>query len=142
MNVIFFGSLFPIHLKPNFYLWGRKRQLYRRFFQYQLVVIKFHNLKIIWTPGSNFTFHDIFSQNATLSEASRLQLQHKEIPHDISSSDQDRHKMHFTIKLEDDENASNKDLYPIICQNGNTRRTLRLKNDGIEHHVDDNHEDN
>ena len=135
------GSPFPIYLycdhKPILYLWGRKGQLSHRFFKDQVIIIKFHNLNIMWTPGSNLAFPNIFSRNVTLSEANRLQLQHKEIPHDISFYDRDGHKVHYTIKHEDEQNASYNDFYPIICQQGNTKKTLRLKNDRNEHHVED-----
>ena len=140
------GSPFPIYLycdhKPILYLWGRKGQLSHRFFKYQVIITKFHNLKIIWTPGSNLAFPDILSRNVTLSEANKLQLQHKEIPHDISFYDQDGLKVHYTIKQEEEQNASHNDFYPIICQQGNTRKTFRLQNDGNEHHVEDYLEDN
>ena len=140
------GSPFPIYLycdhKPILYLWGRKGQLSHRFFKYQVIITKFHNLKIIWTPGRNLVFPDIPSRNVTLSEANRLKLQHKKIPLDISFYDQDGHKVHYIIKHEDDQTASYNDFYPIICQHGNTRKTLRLKNDGSEHHVEDCLEDN
>ena len=140
------GSPFPIYLycdhKPILYLWGRKGQLSHRFFNYQVIITKFHSLKIIWTPGSNLAFPDILSRNVTLPEANRLQLQHKEIPHDISLYDQDGHKVHCTIKHEEEQNASYNDFYPIICQEGNRRKSLRLKNDGNEHHVEDYLEDN
>ena len=67
------GSPFPIYLycdhKPILYLWGRKGQLSHRFFKYQVIITKFHNLKIIWTPGSNLAFPDILNRNVTLSEA-------------------------------------------------------------------------
>ena len=137
------GSPFPIYLycdhKPILYLWGRKGQLSHRFFKYQVIITKFHNLKIIWTPGSNLAFPDTLSRNVTLSEANKLQLQHKEIPHDISFYDQDGLKVH---KHEEEQNASHNDFYPIICQQGIIRKTLRLKNDGNEHHVEDYLEDN
>ena len=140
------GSPSPIYLycdhKPILYPWGRKGQLSHRFFKYQVIITKFHNLKIIWTPGSNLAFPDILSRNVTLSEANKVQLQHKEIPHDISFYDQDGLKVHYTIKHEEEQNASHNDFYPIICQQGNTRKTLRLKNDGNEHHVEDYLEDN
>ena len=59
------GSPFPIYLhcdhKPILYLWGRKGQLSHRFFRYQVIITKFQNLKIIWTPGSNLAFPDILS---------------------------------------------------------------------------------
>ena len=140
------GSPFPIYLycdhKPILYLWGRKGQLSHRFFKYQVIITKFHNLKIIWTPGSNLAFPDILSRNVTLSEANRLQLQHNEIPHDISFDDHDGQQVHYTIKHEDEQNASYNDFYLIICQQGNTKKTLRLENDGNEHHVEDYLEDN
>ena len=140
------GSPFPIYLycdqKPILYLWGRKGQLSHRFSKYQVIITKFHNLKIIWTPGSNLAFSDILSRNVTLSEANELQLQHKEIPHDLSFYDQDGHKVHYTIKHEEEQYASYNDFYLIICQQSNTRKTLGLKNDGNEHHVDDYLENN
>ena len=140
------GSHFPIYLycdhKPILYLWGRKGQLSHRFFKYHVIITKFHNLKVIWTPGSNLAFPDILSRNLTLSEANKLQLQHKEIQHDISFYDQDGLKVHYTIKHEAEQNAFYIDLYPIICQLGKTRKALRLKNDGNVHHVEDYLEDN
>ena len=78
----------------------------------------------------------------TLSEALKLQLQYKEFPHHISFYDQDGHKVHYTIKHEDEQNASYYDFYSIICQQGNTRKFLGLQNDGHEHHVEDYLEDN
>ena len=41
--------------------------------------------------------------------------------------------MHYNIKHEDEQNASYNDFYPIFCQQVNTGKTLRLKNDGNEH---------
>ena len=135
------GSPFPIYHycdhKPILYLLGQKGQLSHRFVKYQVIITKFHNLKIIWTTGSNLAFPDILSRNVTLSEANRLQLQHKETPHDISFYDQDGHKVHYTIKYVDEQNASHNDFYLIIYQQGKTRKTLRLTDDGNEHHVED-----
>ena len=140
------GSTFPIYLycdhKPILYLRGQKGQLSHLFFKYQVIISKSHNLKIFWTPGSNLAFPDILSRNVTLSEENKLQHQHKEIPHDTSFDDQDGHKVHYTIKHEDEENSCYNDFYPIICQQGKTRKTLRLRNDGNEHHVEDYLEDN
>ena len=48
------GSPFPIYIycdqKPILYLWGRKGQLSHRFSKYQVIITKFHSLKIIWKP--------------------------------------------------------------------------------------------
>ena len=51
-------------------------------------------------------------------------------------------KVHFTIKHEEEQNLSHNDFYHITCQQGKTRKPLRLKNDGNEHHVEDYFEDN
>ena len=139
-------SALPIYLycnhKPILYLWGRKRQLSHRFFKNQVIITNFHHLKFIWPAGSNVAFPNMLSRNVTLSKADRLQLQHKEIPQDISLYGQDGYKVHYTIKHEDEQDASFNDFYPIVCQYGKTRKTLRHKNDGSEHHVEDYLEDN
>ena len=50
-----------------------------QFFRYQVIITKFQNLKIIWTPGSNLAFPDILSRNVTVEEYQKHQLQHKKI---------------------------------------------------------------
>ena len=140
------GSPFPIYLycdhKPILYLWERKGQLSHRFFKCQVTITKFHNLKIIWTPGSNLTFPDILSRNVTLSDINKLQLQRKEIPKEISFYDEKGDQMHYTIKHEDIQDISCNDFFPIICQHGNERHILHLKNYGDEQYIEDYIEDN
>ena len=46
------------------------------------------------------------------------------------------------MKHEDEQNASYNNFYPIIRQQSKMSQTLRLKNDGNEHHVKDYLEDN
>ena len=43
---------------------------------------------------------------------------------------------------ENEQNASYNDFYHIICRQGKTKKTLRLENDGNEHHIEDYLEDN
>ena len=78
------GSLFPIYLycdhKPILYLWGRKGPLSHRFFRYQVVITKFQNLKILWTPGSDLALPDTLSRNLTIDEYQHHQFQHKKLP--------------------------------------------------------------
>ena len=99
-------------------------------------------MKIIWTPGSNLAFPDILSRNVTLSDINKLQLQHKEIPKEISFYDERGDQMHYTIKHEDSQYISCNDFFPIICQHGNDRQILHLKNDGDEQHIEDYIDDN
>ena len=140
------GSRFPIYLcgdhKPILYLKGRKRQLSNRFFKNQVNITKFHNLKLIWIPASNLALAEILSKSMTISEANRLQFQHKEIPQHISFYDQDGHKIHYTIKHEDDQDASHSNFHLISIEKDKATKTLSFKNSGNEHLVEDYHEDN
>ena len=94
------GYPFPIYLycdhKPILYLWGPKEQLSHRFFRCQVIITKFQNLKIIWTPVSNLAFPDIFSRNVTIDEHQHHQLQHKKLPRDIQFFDE--HGQQITYK--------------------------------------------
>ena len=128
------GFPFPIYLycdhKPILYLWGRKGQLSHRFFRYQVIITKFQNLKIIWTPGSNLAFHDILSRNVTIDEYQHHQLQHKKLPRDIQFFDE--HGQQITYKINHDDTATEtyNDFYPIHCQQGKDQKILRLHDDG------------
>ena len=128
------GSPFPIYLycdhKPILCLWGRQGQLSHRFFRYQVIITKFQNLKIIWTPGSNLAFPDILSRNVTIDEYQHHQLQHKKLPRDIQFFDE--HGQQITYKINHDDTSAEKcnDFYPIHCQQGKDQKILRLHNDG------------
>ena len=128
------GSPFPIYLycdhKPIFCLWGRKGQLSHRFFRYQVIIRKFQNLKIIWTPGSNLAFPDILSRNVTVKENQKHQLQHKKIPRDIEFYEEQGCPITYRIQLDDNPNDTCNDFYPIHCQQGNDNKVLRFHNDG------------
>ena len=120
------GSPFPIYRycdhKPILYLWGRKGQLSHPFFRYQVIITKFQNLKIIWTPGSNLAFPDILSQNVTVEECQKHQLQHKKIPRDIEFYDEHGSPFTYRNQHDDDPNDTCNDFYPIHCQQGNDNK--------------------
>ena len=147
MNIIFLADLFlsisTVITNPfSLSLSGDKNDNIPSLFQTSSQRYQISQLKNHLDTQSNLAFPDILSRNVTLSESNRLQPQHKEILHDISIYDQDGHKIHYTIKHEEEQNASFNDFYPIICQQGKTRKTLTLENDGIDHHVEDYFEDN
>ena len=116
------GSPFSINLycdhKLILYLWGGKGQLSHRFFRYQVIITKFQNLKIIWTPGSNLVFPDILSWNVTLDDYQHHQPQHKKLPGDILFFDE--HGQQITYKVNHDDSAAEtcNDFYPIHCHQG------------------------
>ena len=128
------GSPFSIYPycdhKPILYLWGRKGQLSHRFFRYQVIITKFQNLKIIWTPGSNVAFPDILSQNVTVGKNQKHQLNHKKIPKDIELYDEQGSPVAYRIQHDDNPNDTCNDFYLIHCQHGNGNKVLRLHNDG------------
>ena len=128
------GSPFPIYLycdhKPIFYIWGRKGQLSRRFFRYHVIITKFQNLQIIWTPGSNLAAPDNLSRNVTVEEYHMHQLRHKRISRDIEFFDEHGTPVTYQIQHEDNPNDTCNDFYPIKYKRCIEEKILRLQNDG------------
>ena len=128
------GSPHPVYVycdhKPILYLWARKGQLSHRFFRYQVIITKFQNLKIIWTPGKNLPIPDILSRNVTNNEQKKYQLTHKEIPKDIEFLDSLGNTVKYSIEHTDDPNATQNDFYPIICNYNGEKTRLFIKNNG------------
>ena len=128
------GPPFPIYLycdhKPILYIWGRKGQLSNRFFRYQVIITKFQNLKIIWTPGSNIAFSDILSRNVTIHEYQHHQLLHKKLPREIQFFDGQGQQITHKINQDDTAAETCNDFYPIHCQQSKDQKVIRLHNDG------------
>ena len=128
------GSPFPIYLycdhKPILYLWGRKGQLSHRFVLCQVLITKFLNIKIIWSPGSNVALPDILSRNVTIDEYQHHQLQHKKLPRDIQFFDKQGQQITYKINHDETTAETCNDFYPIHCQQCKDQKTLRLHNDG------------
>ena len=95
-----------------------------------MIITKFQNLKIIWTPGPNLAFPDVLSRNITIEEYQRLQLQHKRISRDIEFYDEHGTPVTYQIQHEDNPNDTCNDFYPIKYKRGNEEKILRLQNDG------------
>ena len=95
-----------------------------------VIITKFQNLKIIWTPGSNLAFPDILSRNVTIDEYQHHQLQHKKLPRDIQFFDEHGQQIKYKINHDDTSAETCNDFYPIHCQQGKDQKILRLHNDG------------
>ena len=132
MNTISLDLLLPVYLycdhKPILYLWGRKGQLWHRFFRYQVIITKFQNPKSIWTPGSNLVFPDILGRDVILEEYQKDQLKHKKIPRDMEFYDEHGSPVTYRIRHDDNPNDACNDFYPIHYQQGNDNKALRLHN--------------
>ena len=128
------GSPFPIYLfcdhEPILYLLGRKKRLSHRFFRYQVVILNFHNLKILWTPGFNLAFPDIHSRNVTIDEYQHPQRQHKKIPRDKRFFDEKGQQITYKFSHDATAAETGNDFYPILCQQCKDLKILRLRNDG------------
>ena len=111
-------------------MWGLKGQLSHRSFRYQVIITKFQNLKIIWTPGLNLAFPDILSRNITIGENQKHQLQHKRIPRDIEFYDEHGIQVTYQNQHEDNPNDTCNGFYPIKYKRGNEEKILRLQNGG------------
>ena len=104
-------------------------QLSHRFFRYQVIITKFQNLKIIWTPGSNLAFPDILSRNVTAADYQMHQLRHKRIPRDIEFFDEHGTPVTYQIQHEDNPNDNCNDFYPMKYKRGSGEKILREQND-------------
>ena len=109
---------------------GRKGHLSHRFPRYQVIITKFLNLKIIWTPVTNLVFPDIHSRNVTIDEYQHHQLQHKKPPRDIQFFDEHGQQITYKISYDDTSAETCNDFYPIHCQQGKDQKILRLHSDG------------
>ena len=92
--------------------------------------MKFRNLKVIRTPGSNLAFPDILGRTVTVEEYQRHQLQHMKIPRDIEFYDEHGSPVTYRIQHDDNPNDTCNNLYPIHCQQGADNKVLRLFIDG------------
>ena len=120
------GSPFPIFLycdhKPILYLWGRKGQLSQQIFRCQVIITKFQNLKIIWTPGSNLVFPKILSGNVTFDENQHHQLQHKKLRQDIQFFDEHGQQITYKINHDDTPAETCNDFFPFMANKASIRR--------------------
>ena len=95
-----------------------------------MIISKFPNLKIKWTPGSNLAFLDILSRNVSIEEHKKHQLSHKILPNDIHFFDEHGTQVHYKIKHEENDETSKNDFYPILYEKGEERKILHLQIDG------------
>ena len=92
----------------------------------QVIITKFQNLKIIWTPGSNLAFPDILSRNVTVEGYQMHQLRHKRIPRDIEFFDEHGTTVTYQIQHEDNPNDTCNDFYPIKYKRGNEKKNIEI----------------
>ena len=129
------GSPFPLYLycdhRPILFLWSRKGQLSQKLFKHQVVLTKFNNLKIIYTPGSNLAFSDLLSQNLPIADIKRYQLEHRTIPNNIKFILDNGEQIRYSVLHKDDNNVFQNDCYPVIAQvQGGKKKIINISDRG------------
>ena len=94
-----------------------------------LIITKFQNLKIIWTPGSNLAFTEVLSRGVLVEEYQNHQLQHNNKAMDIEFYDEHGSPVTYRIHHDGNPNDTCNDLFTIDCQGENDKKVLRLHND-------------
>ena len=125
------GSPFSYYMycdhKPILYLWGRKGQVLPRFFRYQVIISKFPNLKLIWTPGCNVAFPDILRGNVPIEKHQKHQLSHKILLNDTHFFDEHGTRVHYKTNHEENEETTKNDFYSILYEKGNEREIKMME---------------
>ena len=84
---LFTGSNHPIVLftddKPIIYLFTQKNKPNHRVYRFQLILIEFPNLHIIWTEGKNLALPDLLSRTIDEEHSTKSRKITVEIPENI-----------------------------------------------------------
>ena len=140
-EIYIIGSPFPLYLycdhRPILFLWSRKGQFSHRFLKYQVVLIKFNNLKIIFTPGSNLAFHDLLSRNVPIADIKKFQLEHKTVQNDIKFIPENGEQICYSVLHKDDNNIFQNDCYPVIAQVQGGKKKLNNISDRGDFSIED-----
>ena len=88
------------------------------------MLTKFHNLKIIYTPGTNLAFPDLLSRNVPIADIKKYQIEHKTIPNEIKFVLDTGEQINYSVLHKEDKNTTHNDCYPIIAQLHGGKRKL------------------
>ena len=67
-------------LKPILFLFTQKNKPNHRVYKFQLILLKFPNLHIVWTEGKNFSLPDLLSRSLSTTTQDKHRLRTVEIP--------------------------------------------------------------
>ena len=100
-------------------------------FRYWVNTTQFTNLQILWTPGKNMAFPDLWSRNVPLRDLNGHQLSHKEFPEDIRFFNQNGHEVQY---FNDHSSSTDVEMTIFISLSAYNwvKKALHLKIDGID----------
>ena len=70
------------------------------------MLTKFHNLKIIYTPGTNLAFPDLLSRNVPIADIKKYQIEHKTIPNEIKLVLDSGEQINYSVLHKEDKNTT------------------------------------
>ena len=83
-------SKFPIRVftdhKLILHIFGTKGAINQKYYNLQFILMRFHNLEIVWTAGPNIPWPDLLSRNCTSQSVKAQLLRHKKVPKEILRS--------------------------------------------------------
>ena len=123
------------HHRPILYLFARKANLNHRFYKYQMILTKFHNLRIVWTPGKNLPIPDLLSRNFSVDQIERERLRHKQIPPEITFTDANQAEILYFIEHEKNFRVSDELTHTILVQTPENIYKLQLDQEGNEYNA-------
>ena len=131
------GSPHPIHIftdhKPLLHCFTKKGNLSPRFYRAQMQLTKYSKLKIIHTPGKNFSVADMLSRSFTKAELQLNHLKHKQLPPQIDFAllqDNILKPVHYLIKHEEILPHQKHDSHPILADYGTDQFSIRINDKG------------
>ena len=107
----------------------KKGNLSPHFYRAQMQLTKFSKLKIIHTPGKNFSAADMLSRSFTKAELQLNQIKHKQVPPQINFAilQNDTLKpVHYLIKHEEILPHQKHDSHPILADYGTDQFSIRI----------------
>ena len=118
------GSNHPIILftdhKPMIYLFTQKNKPNHRVYRFQLILMKFPNLHIIWTEGKNLALHDLLSRTIDEEHFTKTRDITVEIPENIKfffakTPFANNLECKYSICNNTDEDNKERTHYPVLA---------------------------
>ena len=132
-DFISIGFPHPIHIftdhNPLLHCFTKRGNLSPRSYQAQMQLTKFSKLKIIHTPGKNFSVADSHSRFFTNEELQINQFKHKHLPPQIDFKILQNNTLkpvHYLIKHEEVLPHQKHDSHPILADYGTDQFSLRI----------------
>ena len=131
------GSPHPIHIftnhKPLLHCFTKKGNLVPRFYRAQMQLRKFSKLKIIHTPGKNFSVADTLSRSFTKTELQLNQLKHKQLPPQIDFALLQNgipKPVHYIIKHDEILPHQKQGSHSVLADYGTDHFSIRINDKG------------